>query len=409
MIAASRWEWLDFDESESKQVRDFLSQNVEGEGVDPLRIGASVRDVIAEQLFPGTSTQYTRLRYVILVPAILRKHGTTIGNLEPSQTALNSALIKANPSERGVIGRRTPARDFVHLYWTAVRTWKMLSAVSADGRDVTIANGLAAMQSKTATDDEGTPLSEHRVRWNPRVATLADQFWADKKASGWPSIHCRHAEVDFILDQWLELPNEPVLAVIASLLRRGKAPSRAAFPWQIAVGKDSGARMELDRAKTVSLICWSAQLAYNFALLKEARKLEAEGENTTWKLKAQNLGTTEQKIASYFEQWKTAFEEEKRSLAPWVEPVTWKPLGTEAARTFLASAASKLVAGETDLRSSPWFNLVRDREKVNPAPKLSNRSHLATWSGTPEMARRWDFRWGACVRRFVQDAENPRG
>jgi hypothetical protein len=409
MSAASRWEWLDFDEAEAKQVRDFLSQDVDGEGVDPLRIGASVRDLVAEQLFPGTSTQYKRLRYVILVPAVLRKKGATVGNLTLSQTALNSALIKANPDETGVIGRRTPARDFVHLYWTAIRTWKMLTPLSEDVRDVTVANGLAAMQSRFTTDDEGNPLLQNRVEWHPQATKLADQFWADKKGGEWPGIHCSKAEVDFILDQWLELPDEPVLAVIASLVRRGGTPSKATFPWQVDVDKKSGARTALDRAKAVSLICWGVQLAYNFALLKEARKLDADGGDTSWKQKSQDLGVTEEKIDLYFEQWKEAFEREKQSLEPWVKPSTWKPLGSEVSRAFLASAASKLVSGEANLGSNQWFKLVCDREKVNPAPKLSNRSHLATWSGTPEMARRWDFRWGACVRHLVRDAENPRG
>ncbi len=193
MTAASRWEWLDFDEAESKQVRDFLSQDVDGEGVDPLRIGASVRDRIAEQLFPGTSTQYTRLRYVFLIPAILRRKGATIGNLSQRQTALNLALDTANRDEKGIIGRRTPGRDFVHLYWTAVRTWKLLTPLTADVRDVTVANGLTALQSKAATDEEGNPLLEHRVQWDPTVVMLADAFWSDQKATGWPSIHCRQA------------------------------------------------------------------------------------------------------------------------------------------------------------------------------------------------------------------------
>lgn len=409
MTAASRWEWLDFDEAESKQVRDFLSQDVDGEGVDPLRIGASVRDRIAEQLFPGTSTQYTRLRYVFLVPAILRRKGATIDNLSHSQTTLNLALATANSDENGVIGRRTPGRDFVHLYWTAVRTWRLLTPLTADVRDVTVANGLASLQSKAATDEEGNLLLERRVQWNPTVVMLADQFWADRTATGWPSIHCRQAEVDFILGQWLELPNAPPLAAIASQLRKGRPQSTATFPWEVAVGSNSGARAELNRAKAVSLICWSAQLAYNFALIKEARNLEARGLETTWKQRNQDLGATETRIGKLFEQWKAAFEAEKLTLAPWTSPSYWNPLGSEASRHFLAHTTEMLVASRTDLKSGQWSTLVREREKVNPAPKLSNPNHLATWSGTPEMAQRWDFRWGASVRRFVQDAENPHG
>lgn len=409
MTASSRWEWLDFDEAESTQVRDFLSQGADGEGVDPLRIGASVRDRIADQLFPGTSTQYTRLRYVFLVPAILRRRGARIGDLPQSQFELNSALDKANRDEKGVIGRRTRARDFVHLYWTAVRTWKLLLPLSGDVRDVTVAHGLAAMQSKAAKDEDGNPLSEHHVQWDPTVLRLADQFWADQKSTEWPSIHCSRAEVNFILGQWLELPNAPLLGVIAAQLSKGRTQSKASYPWEVVVGSKSDARADLNRAKAVSLICWSVQLAYNFALLKKARKLEAKGVEATWRLKNKDLGTTETRIGELFEQWKAAFEAEKLTLAPWTNPAYWDSLGSETSRNFLAYSTKMLVTGTTDLKSAQWSAWVEEREKVNPAPKLSNPNHLATWSGTPEMAQRWDFRWRASVRRFVQDAENPRG
>ncbi|MET3916848.1 hypothetical protein ABID97_003630 [Variovorax sp. OAS795] len=410
MTAASRWEWLDFDEAESKQVRDFLSQGVDGEGVDPLRLGASVRDRMADHLFPGTSTQYTRLRYVLLTSAILRKKGATIGNLPQSQTMLNVALGMANPDEKGVIGRRRPERDFVHLYWSALRTWKLLTPVTADPRDITVPNGLVAMQSKVATDEEGSPLLEHRVQWDPKVVMLADQFWGDPSETTRPSIHCTRAEVNFILGQWEALPGNPPLAVMASQLKKGRRLSMVNYPWEMAVGSCADTRADFARAKAVSLICWSAQLAYNFALLEAARRLEAKGqETTTWQQQNQDLGATQKRIDKLFTTWKEAFDSERATLAPWTEPSHWEPLGSESSRTFLASTAQRLVAGSTALKSAQWSAWVRQRETVNPAPKLSNDHHLAAWSGTPEMARRWDFRWGASVRRFVQDAENPRG
>lgn len=418
MIANSRWQWLDFDETESKQVRDFLSQDVDGEGVDPLRIGASVRDRIADQLFPGTSTQYTRLRYLFLTAAILRKKGATIGRLPQSQTTLNIALYKANPKETGVIGRRTPERDFVHLYWGALRTWKLLTPLTADVRDVTVANGLSALQSKSATDEEGNPLLEHRVQWNKAVVMLADKFWDGQKAKDWPCILCSQAEVDFILGQWLALPDKPPLAAIAAQLRErrkvSKATShgmvsRAIFPWEVDVGSFNGARAQLDRAKAVSLICWSAQLAYNFAILKAAKKLEDEGRETAWQQRSQDLEATKTQIARRFDEWKEAFKAEKSTLGPWAQVAHWENLGSDTSRSFLARTADMLFAGKTNLKSDQWSDWVKAREKVNPAPKLSNDKNLAAWSGTPEMAKRWDFRWSACVQRFVKDAENPRG
>jgi hypothetical protein len=247
-----------------------------------------------------------------------------------------------------------------------------------------------------------------RVRWNPEVVILADKFWAEQQSEGWPSIRCSKAEVDFVLGEWQKLPNEPPLAAIASRISKGQRQSRVDYPWDIVLGRNTGANAELNCAKTVSLICWSAQLAYNFALLKAARTLEAAGSETTWKLRNQDLAKTEAIINDQFKNWKSAIEREKASVAPWASPSYWNDLGSEVSRDFLAKVADMLVAGKADLKAESWFALVKEREKVNPAPKLSNAHHLSGWSGTPEMAKRWDFRWKSCVRRFVQDAENPR-
>lgn len=409
MTAASRWEWLDFDEAESQHVRDFLRQDVEGEGTDPLRIGSSVRDRISERLFPGTSTQYTRLRYVILAPAILGKPRAAVSRLKQSQATLNAQLRQANVKETGIIGSRNPERDFVYLYWTALRTWKFLQPTTDDDRDVTVANGIAALHSKAVTDEEGNVLTDLRVKWDPTVVQLANDFWKGANDSGWPSIHCRQAEADYVLGQWIALPSRPALAAIASQVRAGRPQSTASYPWTVRFRGFKDARDELDRARAVSLICWSAQLAYNFALLGVAKKLEARGVETTWQRQGQDLSATEAFIERMFSSWHSALAAEEGTLAPWTDASHWGALGSNSSRNFLATTTRMLLAKKTNLKSGEWAAWLKEREKVNPAPRLGNESHLATWSGTAQMARRWDFRWTSSVRRLVEDAENPRG
>lgn len=409
----SRWEWLDYDETESKQVRDFLSAEADGEGVDPLRIGALVRDKMANVLFPGTSTQYTRLRYVFLAPAMLRKKGATIAGLVQSQATFNESMVRANPKAPGVIGKRVRERDFVRLYWTAIRTWKLLIPANGDERDATIDNGLAALQSQAEVDEEGGILAGHRVRWDPIVLKLADLFWMRKgvgkdkeNPAGWPSIECTAAETKFIIDRWMALPGTPALAAMAHQLSVGYKVSQYALPWSVPLERFPQARAQLDRAKAVSLICWAAQLAYNFALIKDARKLEERGTQCAWKKGAMDV--LERKIAEEYDRWTHAQAAEQSSLSPWTEPGYWDDLGSITSRPFLAKVTQLLWAGETNLRSSQWVELVKTREKaVNPAPKLANFAHLAAWSGTAEMAKRWDFRWKASVQQFLRDAENP--
>lgn len=407
--AASRWEWLDFDAEESKQVRDFIRHEIEGEGLDPLRIGAAVRDRMAEMLFPGTSTQYRRLRYVILAPAMLRKKGAATATLTQSQIALNAELDSANPGERGVIGRRIREREFVRLHWTAVRKWRFLTHV-VDERDLTVENGLTAFQGRLATDEEGAPMTDHRVRWNPTVVKLVDDFWTAMKNERRPSIYCTHAEVKFILSQWQDLPDKPALAAMAAQVEKRPPQSIAKYPWEIRVDAYENATRDLERAKSISLICWAAQLAYNFSLLSAARKLEKSGEESAWQASGRGIDGTTVKVEGYYKEWQQAFRVEQATLASWTKESEWDFLETGVPRSFLARTAGRLLDGRTDLTATDWTTWVRDREgKVNPAPKLSSRENLAKWSGKPEMARRWDFRWNSCVRHFLHDAENPRG
>lgn len=407
--SASRWDWLDFDAEESKQVRDFIRHEVEGEGLDPLRLGAAVRDRIAEILFPGTSTQYRRLRYVILSAAMLRKKGASIGTLAQSQAMLNAELDRANPGEKGIIGRRSREREFLHLHWTAVRKWEFLTHI-VDERDLTVEIGLAALQARSVPDEEGGSLVEPRVRWNPKVVKLLDDFWDGLRKGAKPSIHCTSAEVKFILGQWLELPEGPALAAMAAQVGRQNLQSKAIYPWEVSIRAYKEAARDLNRAKAVSLICWGAQLAYNFALLRYARKLEKSGADSTWQASGRGLEGTTAKIEDYYKEWLRAFNAEQRTVASWTAENHWEFLGNGVPRSFLAGTALLLQDGGSDLKTSDWTAWVKAREKkANPRPKLSDREYLATWSGKPEMARRWDFRWGSCVRHFIADAENPRG
>jgi hypothetical protein len=63
----SSFTWLDYADTDRRQAMDFLSQLGEKGTVDQLGIG-TVRDAIADILFPGTSTIQTRARYFLFVP-----------------------------------------------------------------------------------------------------------------------------------------------------------------------------------------------------------------------------------------------------------------------------------------------------------------------------------------------------
>src|SRR6266404_709109 len=117
--------WLDFSESDRQTALDVIDLFREKGTVDELGIG-TVRDAIADLLFPGTSTIMTRARYYLFIPWIYRRHE---GKKTPSNEIANSArkdeiaVIEAlakTADLRGVIGiearanlKRLPST----IYW----------------------------------------------------------------------------------------------------------------------------------------------------------------------------------------------------------------------------------------------------------------------------------------------------
>src|SRR5205085_1481129 len=68
----SSFAWLDFSETDRQRALDVVDLFREKGTVDELGIG-TIRDAIADLLFPGTSTIMTRAKYYLLVPWVYRR------------------------------------------------------------------------------------------------------------------------------------------------------------------------------------------------------------------------------------------------------------------------------------------------------------------------------------------------
>ena len=99
--------------------------------LDELGIG-TIRDTIADKLFPGTSTIQTRARYFLFIPWILQmvEDGSPRGaesRARHLQNQLRDALVEAHDlNEPGVIGREAGAalqRWPLDIYWWGTSEW----------------------------------------------------------------------------------------------------------------------------------------------------------------------------------------------------------------------------------------------------------------------------------------------
>lgn len=126
--------WLDFSERERRRALDVIDQFQEESTRDELGVG-SIRDAIADLLFPGTSTVQTRARYFLFVPwiyLILEDKGIGYPDIElrarKYEIDLIYALVKGRQHE-GVIGieaREQLQRLPSDVYWSGLRQWGIL-------------------------------------------------------------------------------------------------------------------------------------------------------------------------------------------------------------------------------------------------------------------------------------------
>lgn len=78
--------WIDFDQADRDRTRRIMDLFGQEDSRDELGLG-SVRDALADLMFPGTSTIQTRLRYMLFVPWIYQMAGTQKGTAQRTPRA----------------------------------------------------------------------------------------------------------------------------------------------------------------------------------------------------------------------------------------------------------------------------------------------------------------------------------
>lgn len=127
--------WLDTDNEQRRKMLEVVDLFKEEGTVDELGIG-SIRDALADALFPGTSVLQTRLRYVLFVPWLMQQ--ATQGNRSATEMSARFReseyqliyALGAGGEKLGVIGNTARAklkRMPSSMYWAAMGTWNIRS------------------------------------------------------------------------------------------------------------------------------------------------------------------------------------------------------------------------------------------------------------------------------------------
>lgn len=216
----------------------MLSFFKEREARDELGIGG-MRDAIADQLFPGTSTIQTRLRYVFFIPWLF-------GQLEQKQTSasgypsaahqaenrLLAALIANEPlTATGVIGREALG-DLKRLpssvYWAALGSWGMRNADETRQQYFAQADRRRALRGARRRREDGDVHDGDATAqaWDLQALKLCPDTFPDGA-----HLALTRGEAELLLDRWNGTQKDSLLTWLAMHFRHQDVMPEADSIW----------------------------------------------------------------------------------------------------------------------------------------------------------------------------------
>lgn len=392
---ASILAWLDSSEAERRKAMDIVALFRQQNTVDELGIGA-IRDAIADELFPGTSTIQTRARYFLFVPWICRElERRRVASAEVAKRARRaeldlSAVLAAADDNDGAIGseageklQRLPSS----VYWAGLGTWGIRlfpGSQAAYYRSFDAHHRRTDDSKKTSEDQElETPQA---LRWHPHLPPAP---------AGFPTgaVFALSAEESDYLRERVRMSRRD--SFLARLVQTESPWAAVGAPWEhpLAEAAPQPIRRVLVHAGLLSRVHHGASLLYNL-LLAEKRRDDALRDEYREDLTA----------------WRSRLAPALSAVGSWETRDLWALLAERAglvarpAARFIDAWRDVVVRSDADVaKDAPARALVaaREFEVKRRRARLANPEYLALWNGASG-TRALDFRWGQ-AQRIVLD------
>ena len=392
--------WLDSSEHERRSVLELVSALNEPGTLDELGIG-TIRDTVADKLFPGMSTIQTRARYFLFIPWLLQmvEEGSPRGAEERArrlQMQLRDALVMAHgPNETGVIGREAGAalqRWPLDIYWLGMARWGIRRYPGS------ISSYFASMGRPSPWRLLGRALDEPVEGRRDEAADSLPGHWASipLQPDGFPEV----ASFALTTDEARFLQERVVLthpdSLLAHILQTGERVdvNSATYPWDHPTAHTAPASVWewLHDARLFSLVHQGAVFLYNLML---ARKLDNE----------ERIDELSTKLAAWSESIASADLERWNRASMWERLLGANPRLRPRTREFadrwydLTSMQNSGSIGD----SAEAQRLIREREHVlkGARARLTYAEARDRRRGFPTSAR-LEFRWTQ-VQRITSD------
>ncbi|WP_026187703.1 DUF6361 family protein [Ensifer sp. BR816] len=370
--------WIDFDPEERRRAQTLIDLFKQPEARDELGLG-TVRDGLADLLFPGTSTIQTRLRYMLFIPwTYCEAQSRKATQAERTNIArdlefrLSEALLRGGETV-GVIGRDA-GRDLKRLassvYWAGLNSL-----------------GIRTMMGSQATFLSYGPeiFKDHDLKlWSSSLPKAPANLFEET------TFALTLKEADFLRDR---IANNAKPSLLNELSATGKSFSQD-WPWQVSESTISKPNRALLRhAERFSGVMYGASLLYNLLLALRA----AERPNAK---KHADAPALIEHYRSRLDDWKTKLE--FLDLNSWDLDDLFSLIGTTShtltkpSRDFIRAWVSIAREGawylETDSSAIDLLKL-REQNLKRLKARLLHDAPLERWSGASGDAR-LDFRWG---------------
>jgi len=404
--------WVDFDSDQKKKMAEVIRLFSEQSVRDELGFG-TVRDLIADKLFPGTSTIQTRSKYFLFVPYIflqlqeeasekkaLRESPRKMQDrVEELEDELIKKLVKQD-DKGGTIGSVSLARNKKlqrypnEIYWAGLKKWGVFkdeAGRSSYYEELGDRIELLKNWEKKNKDDENDYTKRPNSFWNAEVEKLYKNSKVRELNS---SFELDPREAAFLRSQINECCNGSLLnSILTNEIQIGEIESL----WDLKLRKIINDQFKdiLYHSKNFSLLVCGAVRAYFFLcaaklempLLKDYEEFFEE-----WFIQAKKSEFAQWKVEEFFNYIRTLDEKANVHMT--------QVLSAQFKKEF-----DKATTFREMLDSDSLLNLIKKREldlkKIKRA-RLSNDEPLRRWgnslNGVAFKAYGPDFRWGQSKR-----------
>ena len=386
--------WLDLTASDRDKMRRVLDLFKEQGTVDEMGLG-SLRDILSDALFPGTSYIQTRLRYVLFIPWMYRRlesrkvgPADLVRQARKAETDLIGAL--ADSEDEGVIGvraRGSLARLPSSVYWSALVRWDIFRHRQGQGWYHTNFAKLADGHGPAGRPDDPGVVWTKQPNWHPWLPCPPASFPQEA------SFTLTRGEADFLRGR---LEEQCAGTLLGWLARKGSdAPAKHFWDDPDARRAPPEIRDTVELARRFSLHVQGIPLLYNL-LLAERRHANHGGDRELIDWYRAELA-----------EW-SANEAGEDAYEPHVlwDFVTRRGGGVPDPQRRFVETWSKRVTKEgpdavTDDDRLRRLVEERERQLKGARARLVNPNRLLDWNGRAGVVR-MDFRW-VRVRQLLID------